>query len=78
MTLAFACDLALSPGFAKPATIEEIAKHGHVLTSGRYVGAEHIEEDAERFAEKYPRQVADVSDPSCRMNSHVCCESCHL
>ena len=28
------------PGFAKPATIAEIAKHGHVLTPGRYVGAE--------------------------------------
>ncbi len=49
-----------TPGFAKPATIEEIAKHGHVLTPGRYVGAEDIEEDAEPFAEKYPRLVAEV------------------
>jgi type I restriction enzyme M protein len=50
------------PGFAKPATIEEIAKHGHVLTPGRYVGAEDIEEDAEPFAEKYPRLVAEVEE----------------
>ena len=27
------------PGFCKSATIEEIRKHGHVLTPGRYVGA---------------------------------------
>ena len=40
-----------------PATIKEIAGHGHVLTPGRYVGAEDVEEDAEPFAEKYPRLV---------------------
>jgi type I restriction enzyme M protein len=51
-----------TPGFAKPAAIEEIAKHGHVLTPGRYVGAEDIEEDAEPFAEKYPRLVAEVEE----------------
>lgn len=57
-------DWAFNPenGFAKPATIEEIAKHGHVLTPGRYVGAEDIEEDAEPFAEKYPRLVAEVDE----------------
>ena len=26
------------PGFCKAATLEEIRKHGHVLTPGRYVG----------------------------------------
>ncbi len=62
MTLALACYIALSPGFAKLATIEEIAKHGHVLTPGRYVGAKDIEEDAEPFAEKYPRLVAEVEE----------------
>jgi len=60
MMLTLACCLALSPGFAQSATIEEIAKHGHVLTPGRYVGAEDIEDDAEPFAEKYPRLVAEV------------------
>jgi len=33
------------PGFCKSATLEEIRKHGHVLTPGRYVGAEAAEED---------------------------------
>ena len=28
------------PGFCKAATLEEIRSHGHVLTPGRYVGAE--------------------------------------
>src|SRR5262249_50372075 len=27
------------PGFCKAATLDEIRKHGHVLTPGRYVGA---------------------------------------
>ncbi len=48
------------PASAKPATIDEIAKHGHVLTPGRYVGAEEQEDDAEPFAEKYPRLVAEL------------------
>ncbi|WP_313003990.1 class I SAM-dependent DNA methyltransferase [Pseudomonas sp.] len=49
-------------GFAKPATIEEIAKHGHVLTPGRYVGAEEQADDAEPFAEKYLRLVAELEE----------------
>jgi type I restriction enzyme M protein len=51
-----------TPGFAKPATIDDIAKHGHVLTPGRYVGAEEVEDDAEPFVEKYPRLVAEVEE----------------
>jgi type I restriction enzyme M protein len=53
---------AATPGFAKPATIAEIATHGHVLTPGRYVGAEEQEDDAEPFAEKYPRLVAELEE----------------
>jgi type I restriction enzyme M protein len=49
-------------GFAKPATIEEIAKHGYVLTPGRYVGAEEQGDDAEPFAEKYPQLVAQLEE----------------
>ena len=30
-------------------------KHGHVLTPGRYVGAEALEDDGEPFAEKMAR-----------------------
>ena len=50
------------PGFCQPATIADIAKHGHVLTPGRYVGAADVEDDAEPFAEKYPRLVAELEE----------------
>ena len=40
------------PGFCKSATLEEIRKHGHVLTPGRYVGAAPQEDDGEPFEEK--------------------------
>ncbi len=33
------------PGFCKGAKVEEIAAHGYVLTPGRYVGAEEVEDD---------------------------------
>ena len=35
-----------------PRLLEEIQKHGHVLTSGRYVGAAPQEDDGEPFEEK--------------------------
>jgi type I restriction enzyme M protein len=47
-------------GFAKSATTEEIAAHGHVLTPGRYVGAEEVEDDGEPFEEKMKRLVAEL------------------
>lgn len=34
-------------GFCKIATLEEVRKHGHALTPGRYVGAETMEDDGE-------------------------------
>ena len=40
------------PGFCKSAGLEEIRKHGHVLTPGRYVGAEPQADDGVPFAEK--------------------------
>ncbi|CDM95184.1 type I restriction-modification system subunit M [Limnospira indica] len=43
------------PGFCKSATLEDIASHGYVLTPGRYVGAEELEEDDELFEEKMER-----------------------
>jgi type I restriction enzyme M protein len=43
------------PGFCKAATLEEIQKHGYVLTPGRYVGAEAVEDDGEPFEEKMTR-----------------------
>ena len=43
------------PGFCKSATLEEVRKHGHVLTPGRYVGVEAQEEDGEPFEDKMKR-----------------------
>ncbi len=47
-------------GFCKSATLEEIAKHGHVLTPGRYVGTEPQEDDGEPFGDKMKRLVAEL------------------
>ena len=43
------------PGFCKAAELDDIRKHGHVLTPGRYVGAEAAEEDAEPLDKKMKR-----------------------
>jgi type I restriction enzyme M protein len=48
-------------GFYKSATTAEIAAHGHVLTPGRYVGAEEVEDDGDPFEEKMPRLVAELA-----------------
>jgi len=48
------------PGFCKAATIDDIRKHGYVLTPGRYVGAEAQEDDGEPFAEKMQRLTATL------------------
>jgi type I restriction enzyme M protein len=49
------------PGFCKSANMAEIATHGYVLTPGRYVGAEEIEDDGDPFEEKMPRLVAELN-----------------
>jgi len=48
------------PGFCKAATLDDIRKHGYVLTPGRYVGAEASEEDDEPFEEKMRRLTATL------------------
>ena len=50
------------PGFCKSATIEEIRQHNHILTPGRYVGAEEVEDDGEPFEEKMQRLVAQLRE----------------
>ena len=52
------------PGFCKSATIDEIRQHGHVLTPGRYVGAEDVEDDGEPFGEKMQRLMAQLTSSS--------------
>lgn len=49
------------PGFCKAVTSEEIRKHDHVLTPGRYVGAAPVEEDAEGFEAKMMRLTGELS-----------------
>ena len=53
-------DYADVPGFCKAASLEEVRKHGHVLTPGRYVGAAPQEEDREPFEDKMKRLVAQL------------------
>ena len=43
------------PGFCKSASLDEVRKHGHVLTPGRYVGAAPQEDDGEPFEQKMAR-----------------------
>ena len=45
-------------GFCKSATLEEVRRHGHVLTPGRYVGAEPQPDDGVPFGEKMARLAA--------------------
>ncbi|HQM67577.1 MAG TPA: class I SAM-dependent DNA methyltransferase [Methanomassiliicoccales archaeon] len=50
------------PGFCRSASMEEIAKHQYILTPGRYVGAEEVEEDDEPFEEKMRRLTAQLKE----------------
>ena len=43
------------PGFAKAATLKEVADQGFVLTPGRYVGTQEADEESELFADKMTR-----------------------
>ena len=49
------------PGFCKTATIDEIRKNGYILTPGRYVGMEEIEDDGESFEEKMERLTTELA-----------------
>ena len=55
-------EYADTPGFCKSTVLEEVRKHGHVLTPGRYVGAEAEEDDGEPFEEKMKRLVAQLRE----------------
>ena len=50
------------PGFSKSVSLEEVRKHGHVLTPGRYVGVEPQEDDGEPFEDKMKRLVAELRE----------------
>ena len=50
------------PGFCASATMDQIAEHRNVLTPGRYVGAEEVDEDDEPLDEKIARLTKDLYD----------------
>ena len=50
------------PGFCRSVTLEELRRHDHVLTPGRYAGAPPAEDDGEPFAEKMRRLVAELRE----------------
>jgi type I restriction enzyme M protein len=47
-----AAEYADVAGYCRSVKLAEIAEHGHVLTPGRYVGAEAVEDDDEGFEAK--------------------------
>ena len=49
-------------GFCRSVPLAEIAQHGHVLTPGRYVGAEEVEDDDEVFAEKMQKLTEQLGE----------------
>ena len=51
-------EYADEPGYCKSVDLEEVRRHGHVLTPGRYVGAAPREDDGEPFEEKMARLAA--------------------
>ncbi|MDI4633480.1 SAM-dependent DNA methyltransferase [Pelomonas sp. V22] len=50
------------PGFCRSVPLAEIAQHGHVLTPGRYVGTEEVEDDDEAFANKMTRLTEQLGE----------------
>jgi type I restriction enzyme M protein len=62
------------PGFCYSASLDDIRKHEHVLTPGRYVGAEEQAEDDEAFADKMARltaQLAQQFGESARLEAEI-------
>lgn len=60
-------------GFAKVATIEEVAKNGYVLTPGRYVGIRIDEEDIpfeEKMAE-YSKEMAELLNKDSELTEKI-------
>ena len=50
------------PGFCKEATLEDIKENDYILTPGRYVGFEEVEEDFEVFEEKMEKLTKELSE----------------
>jgi type I restriction enzyme M protein len=54
------------PGYCRSVQLSEIAQHGHVLTPGRYVGAEAVEDDDEAFADKMAKLTEKLGEQMAR------------
>ncbi|MGQ5525414.1 class I SAM-dependent DNA methyltransferase [Chitinimonas sp. PSY-7] len=50
------------PGYCRSVPLAEIAEHGHVLTPGRYVGAEEVEDNDEAFADKMQKLTEKLGE----------------
>lgn len=55
-------DYTDQPGYCRSVPLAEIADHGHVLTPGRYVGAEAVEDDDEAFVDKMQRLTEQLGE----------------
>jgi type I restriction enzyme M protein len=55
-------DYADIPGYCRSVKLAEIAEHGHVLTPGRYVGAEEVEDDDDAFADKMQKLTEKLGE----------------
>lgn len=62
------------PGFCASATLEDVRKKGHVLTPGRYVGAEDQEDDGILFADRIVQlreKLAEQFEESTKMQQRI-------
>ena len=50
------------PGFCRTVRMSEIAEHGFVLSPGRYVGAEQVDDEQESFVEQMDRLTALLAE----------------
>ncbi|TGG87506.1 type I restriction-modification system subunit M [Geotoga petraea] len=49
-------------GFCKSATLDEVREHEYILTPGRYVGIEEVEDDGEPFDEKMTKLTEELAE----------------
>lgn len=49
-------------GFCKVAKLDEVREHEYIVTPGRYVGLEAVEEDSEPFEEKMERLTSELAE----------------
>ncbi len=62
-------------GFCKAATIDEISENDYILTPGRYVGIEEVEDDGVPFDEKMTRlttELYSLFEESHKLEDEIC------